>query len=101
MAVERIPPGRAAAICGLSRKTLVKLARDGKIPGAAELDEGLWRFDEAALRGWLRRREALCQEKGGRTSTKGERPGGLGSRSSGGKLDAAYEQALGWKPESA
>lgn len=35
---------------GVSNKTLLKLARGGKVPGAAELDEGLWRFDEAWLR---------------------------------------------------
>lgn len=98
---ERIPPGKAAAICGLSRKTLVKLAQKGKIPGAAELDEGLWRFDEAALRGWLRRREAACRETGEQTSTRGGKRGGLGSRFNGGKLDEAYEQALRWKPGSA
>lgn len=55
---ERIPPGRAAQICGVSRKTLLRLAEAGKIPGAAPLEDGrLWRFDEAALRRWLRQRE--------------------------------------------
>jgi len=49
-AVERISTGKAARICGVSRKTLLRLARSGKIPGAVELDKGLWRYDEIRLR---------------------------------------------------
>lgn len=98
---ERIAPRKAAAICGLSTKTLVKHARLGKIPGAAELLPGIWRFDEYVLRGWIRRREAACQGTEGQTSTSAARHGGAASRSTARIVDEAYERALKWRPGSA
>jgi predicted DNA-binding transcriptional regulator AlpA len=94
---ERISTGKAAQICGVTSKTLLKLARDGKVPGAAELDEGLWRFDELRLRDWIRRREAACQGELGTTSTRGTALGTPECKSVGATLDAAYEQLLGAK----
>lgn len=87
-------PGAAAGICGLSTKTLAKLARDGKIPGAAELLPGLWRFDEYELRAWIRRGQARCQERASDTSTRGDASMRFGSRSTAKTLREAYEQAL-------
>jgi predicted DNA-binding transcriptional regulator AlpA len=98
---ERISTGKAAQICGVSSKTLLKLARDGKVPGAAELEEGrLWRFDEVRLRDWIRRREALCQVERATTSIRGAGPGTPGCRSVGETFDAAYEQLLAQKRQS-
>ena len=97
MMPERISTGKAARICGVTSKTLLRLARDGKVPGAAELDEGLWRFDEARLRDWIRRREAACQGERGTTSIRGAAHGTPEFRSVDGTLDAAYEQLLGQK----
>jgi hypothetical protein len=58
----RISSEPAAAIVGITPKTLLKMARAGKIPGAAEVDKGLFRFDETALRRWLRQKESReCQ----------------------------------------
>jgi predicted DNA-binding transcriptional regulator AlpA len=95
---ERVSTGRAAQICGLSSKTLLRLARDGKVPGAAELDDGLWRFDVARLRDWLRRQEAQCQRgTEARISTKGTVLGTPECRSVGTTYDVAYEQLLGQK----
>jgi hypothetical protein len=61
VATERVGVGRAAAICGFTPKTMRKLARDGKVPGAAFLGNN-WRFDEQQLRNWIRRQEAACQK---------------------------------------
>lgn len=94
---ERISTGKAARICGVSSKTLLKLARGGKVPGAVELDEGLWRFDEARLHDWLRRREALCQQERGTISISGTAHGTPEFRSVGETFDAAYEQLLARK----
>ena len=93
-AVERISTGKAARICGISRKTLLRLARSGKVPGAVELDKGLWRYDEIRLRDWIRRREAECQWEA-TTSISGTAPGTLACKSVGATYDAAYEQLLG------
>jgi predicted DNA-binding transcriptional regulator AlpA len=96
---ERIPPGRAAAILGINRKTLSRLAKEGKIPGAVEIDERLWRFDEIELRAWIRRRGAACAEV--TTSTNATGSGTRASRFADATSDAAYEQLLSRKPRSA
>lgn len=94
MMPERIPPGRAAKICGISRKTLCSLAKAGKIPGAVEIVPRLWRFDEAMLRRWLRHKEGeACRT----ISTAAALSGGSVVRLEVGKYDAAYEQLLGRK----
>ena len=60
---DRISSGMAAAICGLSPKTVRKHAAQGIIPGAALLGSH-WRFDERRLRDWIRQREAeVCRGK--------------------------------------
>src|SRR6516162_5470958 len=96
-AAERISTGKAAQIVGVTRKTLLRLARDGKVPGAAELDHGLWRFDEARLRDWIRRREVAACQGQATTSTRGTTRGMPECKSVGATYDAAYEQLLGPK----
>jgi predicted DNA-binding transcriptional regulator AlpA len=95
---ERISTGEAARICGVTRKTLLRLARSGKVPGAAELDDGLWRFDEARLRDWIRRREAACQRGVAETSIRGAKFGGRESKFPAVTSVEAYRRLLGLKP---
>ena len=95
--IERISTGKAARICGVSRKTLLRLAREGKIPGAVELDAGLWRYDETRLRDWIRRREVAACQGQATTSTRGTTRGMPECKSVGATYDAAYEQLLGPK----
>lgn len=98
---ERIKPKAAADICGVSTKTLLRLARQGKIPGAAPLDgDRLWTFDERALRGWLRHREGECQATAVAISNGAAKSGGGASRYKGETSVEAYERALAWKPGS-
>jgi hypothetical protein len=92
---ERISTGKAARICGVSSKTLLKLARQGKVPGAVELVQGLWRFEKMRLRDWIRRREAMTCRDAEITSTRGTALGTPEFRSVGATYDAAYEQLLG------
>jgi predicted DNA-binding transcriptional regulator AlpA len=95
---ERIRPGPAASIVGVSRKTLARLAAAGKIPGAAEIEPGMWRFDEAALRRWLRQKEGeACRT----ISTAAAKSGGFAPRCEDTKSVAAYERLLGLRPSSA
>ena len=96
---ERISTGKAARICGVTNKTLLRLAREGKVPGAAELDEGLWRFDEIRLRDWIRGKEELCEHPAPRRkiSTRGATSGGRESRLPGVTSVEAYKRLLGLK----
>lgn len=56
---ERVRVDDAAAILGISGRSVQALAARGEIPGAAKIG-GLWTFDEAALRLWIREK-ATCQ----------------------------------------
>ncbi len=99
-AAERVSTGEAARICGLSSKTLLRLARDGKVPGAAELDKDLWRFDVARLRDWIREREEICAHPAPRRkiSTNVAAFGGPESKFPGVTSAEAYRRLLGLKP---
>ena len=96
---ERIGAGRAAAICGFTPKTMRKLAKGGKIPGAALLGNN-WRFDERRLRDWIRRREMACLSVEETTSSSETGFGMPGSRFAGATCDEAYERLLGRKQKS-
>lgn len=50
---ERVRAREAAAILGISTRTVQSLAAKGELPGAAKIG-GLWTFDKKALRDWLR-----------------------------------------------
>ena len=97
---ERIGAGKAAAICGFTPKTMRKLAKDGKIPGAAFLGNN-WRFDERRLRDWIRRQEAACLSVEGTTSLNGAGSGTPASKFAGATCDEAYEHLLAPKRRSA
>jgi hypothetical protein len=96
---ERVGIGRAAAICGFTAKTVRKLAKGGKIPGAALLGNN-WRFDERRLRDWIRRQEMACLSMEETTSLSATGSGTLASRFAGATCDEAYERLLGQKPKS-
>jgi predicted DNA-binding transcriptional regulator AlpA len=97
---ERISPGKAADICGISRDTLIKLAKRGIVPGAVELVPRLWRFDERRLRHWIRLKEAECQSNPGIGNTSRnfsiDVTGSIGSAlsSADASLEERYERAL-------
>jgi hypothetical protein len=89
---ERIPPGKAADICGISRDTLIRLAKRGMVPGATRLTERLWRFDERRLRKWVREGEKTeCQQP---VFTRGTARGGAALELGSENIDEAYERAL-------
>jgi excisionase family DNA binding protein len=99
LAPERVGVGRAAAICGFTPKTMRKLAKNGKIPGAAFLGNN-WRFDEQRLRDWIRRQEAACLRAEETTSLSVMGSGMPASRFAGATCDEAYEHLLGPKRRS-
>src|SRR5689334_4611576 len=99
-APERIGAGRAAVICGFTPKTMRKLAKDGKVPGAAFLGNN-WRFDERRLRDWIRRQEAACLAREEPTTSFSEVASGtLASKFAGVMCDEAYERLLGPKQKN-
>jgi hypothetical protein len=68
----------------------------GKVPGAVELDKGLWRFDERRLRNWIRTREQACLSNAA-TGKPLFDVGRLGTpvfKSADVSLNEAYERAL-------
>ena len=97
---ERIGAGRAAAICGFTPKTMRKLAKSGKIPGAALLGNN-WRFDERRLRDWIRRQEAACLTMEETTSLSATGSGTPASRFVDATCAEAYERLLGQRQKSA
>jgi hypothetical protein len=99
LGIERVGVGRAAAICGFTPKTMRKLAKDGKIPGAAFLGNN-WRFDERRLRDWIRRQEAACLNVEETTSLNATGFGTRASRFAVATCDEAYERLLGQKPRN-
>lgn len=64
---ERIKLREAATILGGNTRTVQALAARGQIPGASKLG-GLWYFDEAAFRKWVKDGER-CQQNERRQST--------------------------------
>lgn len=74
---ERIKLRDAAAILGGNMRTVQALAARGQIPGASKLG-GLWYFDEAAFRKWVKDGER-CQQRHQNTHIGGEGPYGLDS----------------------
>jgi len=76
-----------------------KLAKGGKIPGAAFLGNN-WRFDERRLRDWIRRQEAAWLSIEQTTSLNVVGSGTPASRFVGSTCDEAYEHLLGQKRRS-
>lgn len=59
---ERIRAHRAATILGSTPRTVQALAARGELPGAAKIG-GLWTFDEAALRTYIKDRTACPKDR--------------------------------------
>ncbi|MEP9376149.1 helix-turn-helix domain-containing protein [Aquabacter sp. CN5-332] len=91
---ERIRAHAAAGILGIETRTVQALAARGELPGACKIG-GLWTFDEAALRNWIRER-TQCQndQKRRNTPTGGETRYGRGFPLKVEKSVKACEQAL-------
>jgi excisionase family DNA binding protein len=92
---ERIPPGKAAQIVGVSNYILLKYAKRGEVPGATKIAGRLWRFELRGLRDWVRRREAERQ-RANTSSARGTRRAAP-ALSSGADIDAAYERLFARK----
>ncbi|MBP27895.1 MAG: hypothetical protein CMH16_01015 [Methylobacterium sp.] len=56
-APERVPITEAAAILGVSIRTVQRLATRRELPSAAKIGR-LWTFNEAAIRAWLVEQES-------------------------------------------
>jgi len=67
---ERIRAFEASAILGVEVRTVQALACRGELPGACKIG-GVWTFDEAALRAWIKDRSAPGNQSGSRS-----KPGG-------------------------
>ncbi|WP_394031729.1 helix-turn-helix domain-containing protein [Xanthobacter autotrophicus] len=59
---ERIRVAKAASILGIKSRTVQSMAMRGELPGAAKIG-GLWTFDEAALRAWIREKEQWLADR--------------------------------------
>lgn len=92
MTPERIRVPAVAAITGLSVRTVQHMAARDKIPGAARLG-GVWTFDEARLRAWIREREVACQG----TSIGAAKHGGAEFSLPAATIDEAYARLIGRK----
>ena len=68
--IERIRAHVAAGILGVETRTVQALAARGELPGAAKIG-GLWTFDEAALRNWIRERTICPKDRLPRNSHTG------------------------------
>lgn len=101
MTAERIQAPRVADITGLSLRTVQLLTAAGKVPSAARFDDhSRWTYDEAAIRRWVRQREAEACQK---ISTDAP-PAGSGTAGSGSPAESyerAYELAMSRKRSGA
>ncbi|OYX67701.1 MAG: hypothetical protein B7Y95_22530 [Rhizobiales bacterium 32-66-11] len=90
---ERIRAFEASAILGVEVRTVQALACRGELPGACKIG-GLWTFDEAALRAWIKDRSAPGNQSGSRS--KPNRPARSDRRLSRDQCDIAkaYEEML-------
>ncbi|NUB24658.1 helix-turn-helix domain-containing protein [Azospirillum brasilense] len=98
---ERIRADRVAAITGLSKRSVQLLAKQGKIPSAAQLVEGgAWTFVESEVRRWVKLREdattCLSSQRLPTTGTytKSTGLGTSGSRSTASQYEKVYEQRI-------
>ncbi|UKJ74573.1 helix-turn-helix domain-containing protein (plasmid) [Azospirillum brasilense] len=98
---ERIRADRVAAITGLSKRSVQLLAKQGKIPSAAQLVEGgAWTFVESEVRRWVKLREdaTACLSSHRLpmtgTCTKSTELGTSGSRSTANQYVKVYEQRI-------
>ena len=72
---ERIRMARARGITGLTERRMQQKSERGEIPGAIKID-GLWTYDEAELRAWLKKLEQQqCAERKTAAGASPKRPG--------------------------
>ena len=91
---ERIRADHAAAILGIEKRTVQAMALRGELPNAAKIG-GVWTFDEAALRNYIKERIQCPQSrKPLNTPTGAVIRYGRGSRLADGNIEKAYEQAM-------
>lgn len=69
--VERIRASHAAAILGVTERTVQALALRGELPEAAKIG-GLWTFNEAALRNYIKERFSWPKDRKPRNTPTGE-----------------------------
>lgn len=92
--IERIRAHRAAAILGVTERTVQALALRGELPGAAKIG-GSWTFDEAALRNHIKERTKWPSDRRPRNTPIGAAASyGRGSPLADVNIERAYEQAM-------
>lgn len=96
---ERIRSAAAAAMLGISTRTVQALAASGRLPGAAIFGR-VWTFDRIKLRQFIEMKETECAN---RIYIKGPKSGGCAPPSAVSNTEKAYEQAISrllGKPET-
>ena len=97
-AAERIQTAQAAAIVGMSKRSVQGMAARGSIPGAMKPAGGRWTFDEARLHLWIKQREdEACRG----TYTVEAPSGGDEYRLAGRSVDEVYKRLIKRKPKAA
>lgn len=95
---ERVRAPAAAAILGVTVRTVQLLAQRGTIPAARV--GGVWTFDESRLRAWLNERDNQCRGKHPEVevsrpdATGAAAPSGSARSSKGQSTAKAYEQMM-------
>ena len=92
---ERCRVAEVCRVTGLGKRHVQKLAKCGRIPGAALLG-GVWTFDRTMLRRWIQQQEA----KACRTSIEEAKPGGADFKLTASNIEDLYGQLLGLAPRS-
>ena len=87
---ERVRTKEASSILGVSHHVIIKMAAQGKLPGAAKIG-GTWTFDREKLRRFIREKEYECQRK---ISISEMVSGGSLLPYAAGSIDTAYIQAM-------
>jgi len=89
---ERVRVTAVARITSLSPRKVQELAVAGRIPSAAKLG-GVWTFDPARVRAWIREQERRCLASP-ETSTSAAVSGGDVSRLPDVSIDEAYARLI-------
>ncbi|MEP9368641.1 helix-turn-helix domain-containing protein [Xanthobacter sp. VNH20] len=90
---ERIRAFEASAILGVEVRTVQALACRGELPGACKIG-GLWTFDEAALRAWIKERSTPGNQSGSRSKPGGSARSVRRQSRNQSDLAKAYEEML-------
>lgn len=91
---ERIRANRAAVILGVEIRTVQALALRGELPNAAKIG-GVWTFDEAALRNYIKERIQCPRDRRPLNTHTGEVASyGRGSPLQARNAEKAWQQTL-------